>query len=575
MEQTSNKLNLIFKFHPIKNLSYIKKAILIFDKEFRDTNIPIWIIFLILFINGIVNIYFSLFYKLPYSENIVTKLFNYNVDYINKTVTFISGLVLIYLSFQILNNKIIAWYLSLFILIINLITTIIRIGSWYAVIIPISGIIILFATRKRFVARLEINAIENHILISFMIIIFVIFYGILGFTLLGSNDFKNKYMLFDAFIATLKSIFFMDGTSIIPTTVFGNWFLFSLHLIGILSLILLSHALFRPLYYNFKELPQEVSLAKNILESYGNSSIDYFKLWQDKSLFFSVNKKAFISYRVKFSTAICLGDPTGPKEEIERIIQEFTKFCKINGWKIGFHHVSKNYLEIYKKNGFDYFKIGDEGTVQIEKFATSTVNHSEFKRPLNKFKKEGFKLEIVNPPHSTELLASLKKISDEWLSTGRRERSFTLGNFNTKYLQECQLILLKDKNNDIAAFLNRITSYIRDEVTIDMMRHKKEIPNSTMDFIFTSYLLELYKEGYKTFSLGLLPFTGINESPDSPLIERAMVELIEHFNILFSFKGLKHFKDKYEPLWDDRYFVYKGTYLSFLKITLAFIEITE
>ena len=108
-----------------------------------------------------------------------------------------------------------------------------------------------------------------------------------------------------------------------------------------------------------------------------------------------------------------------------------------------------------------------------------------------------------------------------------------------------------------------------------MMRHIKEIPNGTMDFIFASYLMLLSKEGFKTFSLGLSPFTGINESPDSPLIEKVMIELFEHFNNLFSFKGLRHFKDKYEPVWEDRYFVFKGTYLSFLKIALAFIQITE
>ena len=575
LDRSSTIHRLNFNFHPIKNVSFIKKIILIFDKEFRDTNIPIWIISIIIFMNGFLNLYFSLFYKLPYSQTLITNIFSFNVDYLNKTVVFISGLVLIYLSFQILNNKVIAWYLSVSILGLGVITNIIRIQSWYTIILPIIGIILLFVTRKRFIAKIEINTIENNILISILVIILVLVYGTLGFIVLSPAHFQNQYLLFGSFFATIKSIFFLEGNSVIPTTVFGSWFLFSLHLIGIISLILIFHALFRPIYYSFKLLPQEISLAKTILESNGNSSLDYFKLWSDKSLFFSSNKKSFISYRVKYSAAICLGDPSGPKEECEQIIQEFTKFCKINGWKVGFHHVSKEYLEIYKKNGFDYFKIGDEGTVQIEKFVTSTVKHSEFKRTLNKFTKDGFRIEIVKPPHSQELLINLKNISDEWLSTGRRERNFTLGSFITSYLQECQIILLKNKNDEIIAFLNRITSYINGEIIIDMMRHIKEIPNGTMDFIFASYLMLLSKEGFKTFSLGLSPFTGINESPDSPLIEKVMIELFEHFNNLFSFKGLRHFKDKYEPVWEDRYFVFKGTYLSFLKIALAFIQITE
>ena len=233
------------------------------------------------------------------------------------------------------------------------------------------------------------------------------------------------------------------------------------------------------------------------------------------------------------------------------------------------------YFNIYKKLGFDSIKIGEEAKVQLAKFVETTSKHDNFKRPLNKFTKEGYYVEVKSPPHDSTLLEALKKISNEWLSEGRRERSFTLGNFNIKYLQETQIIVLNDRNDEIIAFLNRIKSYIPGEVTVDLMRHKKDIPNGTMDFLFESYLKILYKEGFKTFSLGLSPFAGINESINSPFIEKVMEELFNHFNKIFSFKGLRQYKEKFEPFWEDRYFVYKGNYLSFLKIVLAFIRISE
>ena len=284
-------------------------------------------------------------------------------------------------------------------------------------------------------------------------------------------------------------------------------------------LLFITHALFRPLYYIYKVQPNELKLAESILQKYSNSSLDYFKLWPDKSLFFSKSKSSFLAYKVKFSTAICLGDPSGPKNDIENVLIEFQNFCKINGWKFAFHHTKPDYLDIYKKLGCSYFKIGEEGTVQIPTFVANTSKHSDFKRSMNKFTKEGFYLEVKMPPYETSLLDELKEISDEWLSTGRRERGFTLGNFTYKYIQENPVILLKDKNNKIIAFLNRIKSYIPDEATIDLMRHKKDIPNGTMDFLFESYLNILNKEGFKTFSMGLSPFAGINESIDSPFIE--------------------------------------------------------
>ena len=108
-----------------------------------------------------------------------------------------------------------------------------------------------------------------------------------------------------------------------------------------------------------------------------------------------------------------------------------------------------------------------------------------------------------------------------------------------------------------------------------MMRHGENMPNGAMDFIFSSYLTNLQKNGFKTFSLGLSPFIGLNEFNDSPIIEKVLKELSEHFTGLFSFKGLRYFKEKFEPSWENRYLVYKGNYYSFLKTAYAFIRVSE
>ena len=80
---------------------------------------------------------------------------------------------------------------------------------------------------------------------------------------------------------------------------------------------------------------------------------------------------------------------------------------------------------------------------------------------------------------------------------------------------------------------------------------------------------------FKYFSLELSPFTGLNKYNENPFIEKVMNELFEHFNKLFLFKGLRKYKEKLEPLWEDRYIVYKGNYSSFIKIVLTFTKITE
>ena len=57
--------------------------------------------------------------------------------------------------------------------------------------------------------------------------------------------------------------------------------------------------------------------ARGILDRYGRSSMDYFTIFPDKTLFFE-DDLSFISYRTAENVAIALGDPVGPEErEVE------------------------------------------------------------------------------------------------------------------------------------------------------------------------------------------------------------------------------------------------------------------
>ena len=71
---------------------------------------------------------------------------------------------------------------------------------------------------------------------------------------------------------------------------------------------------------------------QSILEKYGKSTFDYFKVWQDKSFFFSPSHESFISYRMVSGVAFCLADPVGPDGDREQLIQAFLNFCTENGW---------------------------------------------------------------------------------------------------------------------------------------------------------------------------------------------------------------------------------------------------
>ena len=70
-------------------------------------------------------------------------------------------------------------------------------------------------------------------------------------------------------------------------------------------------------------------------------------------------------------------------------------------------------------------------------------------------------------------------------------------------------------------------------------------------------MLLLLEEGYRWFSLGLAPLAGVGDRPGASLQERGVHQVYEHLTAVFSFKGLRSYKAKFEPVWEERFLVYQ------------------
>ncbi|NHJ01811.1 MAG: DUF2156 domain-containing protein [Candidatus Heimdallarchaeota archaeon] len=565
----TKSISSIHKINPVHLLR------IILSNDYLKANILVWTLCALIFILGVLNLYFALLIKFPYESLFLSDFLLIDLGFVNSTLRIFLGTFLIYLTFELLNRKFIAWVLTLALLMLSCIIDIVQLQSSYLILFSIAEISFLILLRGKFHVRSEISRIKDGFILCSVMLVVLVTYGTIGFLLLQKSDLNSTYTLSTAFIANLKIIFFLEHEDTLAITLLGHWFLSSLHILTAITIFLSIISLFRPIFYQYQLLPIEQQEADAILDKYGNSSIDFFKLWPDKTYYFSKSRKSFIAYRVKYGVALSLGDPSGPFEELEVLIKDFLQYCTKNGWQLAFHHSLPNFIPLYRKLGFNVFKIGEEASLDINDFSSVVIKEYKFSRTMKKLTKAGYKVTIHTPPHPPEIMQEIKSISDEWLLSGRRERSFTLGRFKESYLQETPVITLENPQGRIIAFLNQIRSYQKNAVTIDLMRHRKVIPNGAMDFLFASYILQLKEKGYKQFSMGLAPFAGLSEEEDSNLTRKILRELIAYLENIFSFKGLQFFKQKFNPAWEDRYLVYKGRLLSFLQISLAVIRITE
>jgi phosphatidylglycerol lysyltransferase len=530
---------------------------------------PVLIVSATLFANGLLSILQVLLIRFPRHPRIYGMLLPFGLYHLSKTLTMTIGFMLIYLSLRLLQRRNVAWWIAVFISALAVLTHMGQYRIWYTAVAPALTFLLLLVYRKRFTVRTEPRSIAQGLILVGVCVGVALSYGTLGFWLLDKRDFGIAFSLSDAVVRTLRELTLVGNSDLVPETRHARWFLESFRILGLMAAVFAAYSLFRPVVYRIVTLPHEFARGAQILRRWGRSPYDYFKLWHDKSLFFSGSGEAFISYRVERGVAVCLGDPVGPPEELERLQLSFLRFCIDNGWLSAV--LFPDALPMYEKLGYSALKIGESAVVDLAKFAESTARKKYFRYIRRKLEGDGYSLARYRPPVDQSILEEIEDVSREWLTLpGHREFGFLQGNFRRDYLAGTPVTVVRDPAGRVIAFVNEVRSYRPGEATIDMMRHRPGVHWGIMDYLLQGVMLMVREEGYRSFYLGL---AGIADNPGPTLVERAIYQISTRFNLPVHAKGVRQFKNKFDPVWEDRHLVYRGTPLSLARIALAVMKI--
>lgn len=291
------------------------------------------------------------------------------------------------------------------------------------------------------------------------------------------------------------------------------------------------------------------------LVQYKGHHLSHLTRLGDKRLYWAAGDQVLFAYSRFSDKIVILGDPIGEKALFTEGIQEFQRFIDVYGYRAVFYEVDEENLSLYHDNGYYFFKQGEEAVVDLSEFSMEGSGRRTFRNVVNRFAKDGYVFEVMQPPFADELLDELEPISDEWLGK-RKEMGFSVGWFNRDYLQKAPIAIVRhQESGGIIAFVS-MTLQDQEHIGIDLMRVKKEVPNSTMDFIFIQLLIHFKEQGFRHFSLGVAPLAQVGAAPRSHRAERIAHFIYEHGQKLYSFEGLRKFKDKFDPVWEPKYLAY-------------------
>lgn len=506
---------------------------------------------------GVINLLSAATPPLAHRLAVAARFFPLEVRHGGHLTAALAGFALLLLAGNLWRRKRVAWVLTLMALSVSIVSHLLK-GLDYEEALLAAGLAVWLAfLGPHFHAHSDRPSVRQGLGVLAGALGFTLLYGVTGFYLLDRH-FSVNFGLGAALRQTVVMFTQFYDPGPYPITGFGRYFADSIYTVGATTLGYALVLLVRPVLIRAPATPDEQARAQALVEAHGRSSLARFTLFEDKSYSFSPGG-SLVAFAVKGRIALALGDPIGPDEDAAAALAHFQATCARNDWQPAFFQATPDYLPHYQAAGFSALCVGHEAIVDLATFTLEGKAGKTLRTPINRLTRLGYRAEVHEPPLSDELLSELRAVSDEWLTMMHgTEKRFALGWFDDDYLRNAPVLAVHGPDGGIMAFANLVPEYQLNELTIDLMRRRRETESGTMDFLFVSLFQWAKARGYATFNLGLSPLAGVGEKADDPMAERAIHYIYEHLNQFYNFKGLHAFKEKFHPDWSPRYLVYPG-----------------
>lgn len=273
----------------------------------------------------------------------------------------------------------------------------------------------------------------------------------------------------------------------------------------------------------------------------------------DKRFLFSASGESFLMFGVRGRSWIALGSTVGRKDERLELLWRFRELADAHAARPGFYNLDADDLPDIVELGFAIQKLGEGAVSPLDSFTIEGTKRGNLRRAWRRAGEDGATFEVIPPAEIAPLMPELRRISDAWLDNhAGGEKSFALGGFHDRYMQEFPLAVVRWEGR-IIAFANIWPVANRAAFSIDLMRYVPEGPPRIMDFLFVELINWGRAEGYGAFDFGMAPLSGLDDRPLAPALSRVGRLIYDRGEEIYNFQGVRHYKSKYDPTWQPRF----------------------
>lgn len=515
---------------------------------------------LLTFFLGVINIVSAVTPAIPERFALIRDFLPMSAINASVYFTLAAGIFLLATSAFLLKGLRITWNVAMVLAIVSIAANLTKAIDYEEAMFAMLLVLSLWLTRKQYYVRsnpsLRILGAKTALFSAAVVML----YGIVGFYYLDKKHFHHDFSLSQSAYYTVQGFFLQNPPDLIAHDKFARNFLLSINFAGISSMAFLVYTLFRPYVFRDEKEEEAMSRATDMVHRFGNSSLDYFKYSTDKLFYFTTSVDGFIAYRIAGNYAVVLENPVcQSREDMKMAVHEFDRFCYQNGLMPLFYRVPEEYLETYRSIHKKAMLIGQEAVVALDEFTIEGRSRRSMRSAINRMNDAGWSFKVYQPPLKAGLLQKLKAVSDDWLADqGYTEMVFAQGKFSGDTLKNQTVVTIENTEEKVIAFANIIPDYVPGEATYDLIRRTSDAPDDTLEFLLVNLFFHFKDSGYKYVNMGLAPMSGLDRAKD--ISERTMRFAYEEIRVFSRYKGLRNFKEKFFPEWQNRYLVYEHGY---------------
>lgn len=323
---------------------------------------------------------------------------------------------------------------------------------------------------------------------------------------------------------------------------------------------------------HFLSEQDELSVRKLLVEDGERDSLGYFATRHDKSVVFSPDHDAAVTYRVLSSVSLASADPLGAPSAWRPAIEAWLVEARTFGWYPAVLSASAEGAKAYVAAGLKALPLGDEAIVDVDDFTLEGATMQPVRRAVKRVARAGYTLRVARHGELTDAeLAEIADKADVWIGD-ETERGFSmaLNRIGDRADGRCVAVLARDAHGE----LRGLQSYVpwgRRGLSLDLMRRDPTSENGVTEYLVAGLLAACPDLGITRVSLNFAMFRSIFSAAErvgaGPLV-RLSNRVLTVASRFWQLESLYRSNERYLPRWTTRYLCYDSS-LSLTRVAAA------